>query len=95
MFSLDAQISSAAEQDRFLRQRAVEEGATLFRREAADAIAIVRGELRAAESLAERRYLRLVVVELERLARQARQTPVWHCPSLRTQLWDRLRRLMG
>lgn len=41
MFSLDAQINSAAEQDRFLRQRAVEEGATLFFREGMGAIATV------------------------------------------------------
>ncbi|MGY2736112.1 hypothetical protein [Sphingomonas sp. UYP23] len=94
MFSLDAQISSAAEQDRLLRQLAVEEGATLFLREGIGAIATVRSELRAADSLAERRYLRLVVVELERLDRQARRTTVRARPTLGAKLTSGLRRLV-
>lgn len=95
MFSLDAQISSAAEQDRLLRQRAVEEGATLFLHEGVGAIATVRKEVRVAGSLAERRYLRLVIVELERLDRQTRRAvprfrPTFGAPLMR--LWWRLKR---
>lgn len=92
MFSLDAQITSAAEQDRVVRQRAVKEGAALFLREGIGAIVTVRRELRTANSLAERRSLRLVIVELERLDRQERRAMPHFRPSVRGRLINLLQR---
>jgi hypothetical protein len=73
LFTPDANLFSRAEQERLFRRRAVEEAGVLFAQRGAEAAAFVARELRAQELTAEeRRYHRLVILELERLDRQRR-----------------------
>lgn len=70
MFNPRARISSRAEHDRLLRDRAVAEAAALFRVHGADAIyAVSLSLIEERKNADERRHDRLVIVELERLDR--------------------------
>jgi hypothetical protein len=73
-FRPDARITSIAAQDRWVRQRATEEAALLFAQHAGGAASLVAKDLRTlSQAPDERRYSRLVIVELERLDRAARR----------------------
>lgn len=76
MFNPKARISSRAEHDRLLRERALEEASALFHAHGAVAIAMVSNSLIGGTKDAdERRHDRLVIVELERLDRLRRKGP--------------------
>ena len=73
MFNPRARISSKAEHDRLLRERANEEAATLFQTHGVDAVAMVTdGLIGGAKDADERRHDRLVILEIERLDRLRR-----------------------
>jgi hypothetical protein len=77
MFNPNARISSKAEHDRLLRLHAIEEAGALFRKHGDAAIAIVSvGRLDQSKTAEERRYDRLIIVELERLERVQRNAMV-------------------
>ena len=87
MFNPKAKIISRAEHDRLLRLHAIEEAGALFRRHGGDAIRLASaGLIDKAKTADERRYDRLMIVELERLDRLQRYGPstttlaVWKPP---------------
>jgi len=87
MFNPKAKISSRAEHDRLLRLHAIEEAGALFRRHGSAAIRTASaGLIDRSKTADERRYDRLMIVELERLDRLQRQGPtstmlaVWKPP---------------
>lgn len=85
MFNPHAKIGSKAAHDRLLRDRAIEEGATLFRKLGGDAAIrlVSEGLLDRSKSADERRHDRLMIVELERLDRIQRHGP----PSYALAVW--------
>ena len=89
MFNPKAKIGSRAEHDRLLRLHAIEEAGALFRRHGGAAIRLASASLTDQSKTAdERRYDRLMIVELERLDRLQRHGPsttalaVWKPPLL-------------
>jgi hypothetical protein len=76
MFNPDAKISSRAEHDRLLRLHAIDEAGAIFRKYGVAAIEIVSaGLVDQSKTADERRYDRLMIVELERLDRLQRHGP--------------------
>jgi len=70
MFNPQAKISSRAEHDRLLRLHAIDEAGALFRKHGGEAVAIASvGLLDPSKTAEERRYDRLMIVEIERLDR--------------------------
>lgn len=73
-FNLDARLTSQAAHERLFRARVLEEAQSLFMRDGVGAVSFVQRELRQPGlDAGERRYRRLVVVEIERLDRDQRQ----------------------
>lgn len=73
MLDLTTRIVSQAEQERLFRNRALEEAALLFAQNGREALDLVRREARSPKiGPEERRYHRLVHVEIERLDRLKR-----------------------
>ncbi len=84
MFNPQAKINSRAEHDRLLRLHAIDEAGALFRKQGGDAIPQVSAGLTDQSKTAdERRYDRLMIVELERLDRLRRHGP----PSTALAVW--------
>lgn len=84
MFNPNAKIGSRAEHDRLLRLHAIEEAGALFRRHGGSAIRLASaGLVDQSKSADERRYDRLMIVELERLDRLQRHGP----PSTALAAW--------
>jgi hypothetical protein len=84
MFNPQAKISSRAEHDRLLRLHAIEEAGALFRRHGGEAIRLASaGLVDPAKTADERRYDRLMIVELERLDRLQRYGP----PPMSLAVW--------
>jgi hypothetical protein len=76
MFSPRARISSKAEHDRLLQRRSVEEAGTLFvQRGVEEVYRLSAGLTDMAKTADERRYIRLMIVEIERLDRERRRKP--------------------
>jgi hypothetical protein len=76
MFNPKAKISSRAEHDRLLRINAIDEAGALFRRHGSAAIRLASvGLIDRSKTADERRYDRLMIVELERLDRLQRHGP--------------------
>ena len=76
MFNPKAKIGSRAEHDRLLRLHAIEEAGALFRRHGGEAIRLASaGLVDQTKSADERRYDRLMIVEIERLDRLQRHGP--------------------
>ena len=80
MFNPHAKIGSRAAHERLLRDRAIEEGGALFRRLGGEEAlrSVSAGLLDPSKSADERRYQRLMIVELERLDRIRRYGPPTH-----------------
>lgn len=74
MFSPSAKIGSSAARERLVRARAAEEAGVLFARDGIAAVRTIQSELRTLPSAEERRYHRLVMLEIERLDRVRRNS---------------------
>ncbi|MDB5738544.1 MAG: hypothetical protein JWO65_2212 [Sphingomonas bacterium] len=76
MFSPRARISSKAEHDRLLQLRAVEEAGTLFLQLGVGEVhRLTAGLTDMTKTADERRYIRLMILEIERLDRERRRKP--------------------
>jgi hypothetical protein len=74
MFKPQARISDRAVHDQLLHQRAIEEAGVLFRTHGVAAVeGVTAGLVDQTKTADERRYARLMIVEIERLDRLQRQ----------------------